>query len=551
MDESKIKRPCNYRKCLFIVFLFMLYTFIFQKNLCLAQQQDFKERNFLIPDEIVKNFYLYKARDITISGIYAGIVRKENNGKYWWLLKGRKKSIYILSKLPFKLRTQTYTRDIIRTIVIGQVEIDSSPNIYILGRYVFYTMPHNSFPQISFPDDFSPFGAHPCGVHGDDRFFKEYAKMGISWIRNAGGDGGLVWDIIEPNLNGRYNWIFFDQRLKISLNKDFKVLVTTKAINTKDQRLCHRLARGNKYTQYKVLEYNPCNWHKYEQFLRESIRRYKNKIKYWQIENEPVTGGQYYADTPENYAKLLAFSYKIIKHECPKCKVVMAGRPGCTGLAYLIKVLETLKSFSFCKNSGCFDIFDIHVGSIIKPAERTEGTYFIYKQILNEFGYKQKPIYSTEFGPLDYSLTDKFKRDPNLEQKIRKVMPSVLIKMYASALAVGYKKLFWRVNEPPSSIIVMKGNSLEKCPSYYAYKILIHKLNRLKTAKKIAEGCYKFTLHNGRKLYILWCNSETYSLPEEVKKWKKIKVTYYDGREKIINTSNLKLSSMPIFVEKE
>ncbi len=154
---------------------------------------------------------------------------------------------------------------------------------------------------------------------------------------------------------------------------------------------------------------------------------------------------------------------------------------------------------------------------------------------MSKYGYSDKPIWSTEFGPLHNT--------PACEAQENKEIGDELIKSFVVALDVGFKKLFWRTNECPSWITNKEG---EKTNAYYAYKALINKTEGFDSVSKLAEGQYKFKI-NEKEVYVLWCDAGSCSLPSEIAG--EVKTTDYRGNEESMSVNKIILSESPIFVE--
>src|SRR3989338_5946166 len=309
----------------------------------------------------------------------------------------------------------------------------------------------------------SPFGAH-VGSQG-------LSEIGIKYKRSA-GNNALIWDLVEPELDTNYKWDDFDKLLEAADSLGLKLMVTIIPMNTKDQISCGKCSQGDERCKRK----NPCSWEKYSEFLISAINRYKDKIKYWQIENEPAAG-HYYDGTSGEYAELLLKSYKSIKDSCSDCKVIIAGmadyRP--TQVEYYEGI------FSYLKNTEC------------------------------------APLHNT----------------PACEAQENKEIGNELIKSFAVALDTGFEKLFWRTHECPSWIINKEG---EKTNAYYAYKTLINKIGGFDSVSKLAESQYKFKI-NEKDIYVLWCDSVSCSLPSEIAG--ELKVTDYSANENVMSANKI------------
>jgi hypothetical protein len=356
-------------------------------------------------------------------------------------------------------------------------------------------------------DQDSPFGAHGR-LYNDELL----SRMGIRWTRLAGPQG--LHDSAETQIN-------FERALNNATQNNLQVIVTVKT-------------DGHKY---------PEDINAYKEFLRNAVNKYKDKVKYYQIENEPA-GKRFWHDTPENYARLLKEAYLTIKEACPECKVVMAGATSGKFSSgdgdFYESVFKVLKADSDCKETGCHDIFDLHTASCdvcLNPGidcspdgcSLIKRAFDTARNLQNKYGFI-KPIWSTEFGYLKGSLINTQKS---------------LIKSFVYALDLGYEKLFWRVAEDCCKIL----DNNQPTNTYYAYKTLIKKIGGYSTLTKIADGQYKFTFSDKNPVYVLWCDSGNCALPSGIKG--SVRVTNYLGNEEVMDASQITLTESPVFVEKK
>ena len=301
-------------------------------------------------------------------------------------------------------------------------------------------------------------------------------------------------------------------------------MVTIKSFHEDDQE-CHA---GRYCIREGACRYNPCDWDKYEAFLNAMIERYKDRIKYWQIENEPKESGGYFSETPEGYAILLSTSKDIIKNVCSDCNVLIAGIWNDDGFEYYDEVFDYLKENNL---QDSFDIFDMHTGA---NHDNIEEIYTKITTLLSKYGYLNKPIWSTEFGPL------------NPKGQVCEIPVDIgetLIKNFVVTLSIGFEKLFWRANECPSWIINKDG---EKTATYHAYNTLIEKIEGFNSLEKLNDGQYKFIV-NEKRVYVLWCNSGNCASPFEITGT--VKVTDYLGNEEVKAANQIVLTQNPVFVE--
>lgn len=158
-----------------------------------------------------------------------------------------------------------------------------------------------------------------------------------TWIFN--------WDFIEPQ-KGKYDFSNADKEVKRLQKRKYKILGVIIPYATWDQKLRKDYKKCK--SQYKEAEKwgikyvcNPYDWQAYKKFITKIVDRYdgdgkndmpglKIPIRAWEVGNEPEFQGDYYIGTPKNYARLLDFTYRTIKAEDKKAKVLNGGIAGMT-----------------------------------------------------------------------------------------------------------------------------------------------------------------------------------------------------------------------------
>lgn len=151
-------------------------------------------------------------------------------------------------------------------------------------------------------------------------------RAGIKWGRQD-----FTWRRIEKE-RGVYDWAGYDRLVE----------------------LCHE----HGVTIFGDLTTAPRFWdprtgegvEAYCKFATAAVKRYRGKVDYWQIWNEP--NGGYWNGTPEQYARLLAASGKAIHEANPEAKVLGLNMAFCD----VIWAERILKQVPY----DCFDIACFH-----------------------------------------------------------------------------------------------------------------------------------------------------------------------------------------------
>jgi len=208
-----------------------------------------------------------------------------------------------------------------------------------------------------------------------DRIEKAAALMQEAGIKIVRVD--LLWEDIEPK-KGRYKFKKYDRIVKILDRHEIKTLA--------------------------VLQYNP-RWRKaawnaapdadgYIAYARATVRHFKDRVKYWEIWNEPDSKTYWLPqDELAAYSALLKRVYPAIKEEDPTAQVVLGGMTE-AGPYSLRRIYQKV-------GPQYFDIINIH--PFVDPKKSTavetlKGIHTSLMRVMVEFNDAEKPIWFTELG---------------------------------------------------------------------------------------------------------------------------------------------------------
>jgi hypothetical protein len=182
----------------------------------------------------------------------------------------------------------------------------------------------------------------------EDTLLDKAAEIGVKWTRL-----GASWPSIEKE-KGKYSWTETDIAFNKILDKGITAFVTLGSGN----RLYTELTTYDDPKLAEIYGYRPAPptsspealeaWLNY---VRATVERYKDRIKYWEIWNEP-NHRNYWGAPPDgkDYGKLLKITATLIKEIDPEAVIIggsMAGiNPGFTedflaaGTADLIDIIS-------------------------------------------------------------------------------------------------------------------------------------------------------------------------------------------------------------------
>lgn len=297
---------------------------------------------------------------------------------------------------------------------------------------------------------------------------------------------------------------------------------------------------------------NNYNSKAYQDEVRSIIKKYKDKVKVWEVDTEP--SGQVPPDGWQGdvlgYVKFLGIVSGIIKNECKDCKVVFGGLGG-SGVFEITKDDEHDPSPKFFKealDAGAAQYFDVFEFKQHHSRSRPGAEDYIllknkfntYRDILLPYGkdLNNMPVY-IETAMYDGTLT-KEEMDPR--EPIAKYLTTQteadqaigLVKTYIYGNAQGIDKIFWNFlierkaqDTRPMGVFAHYGlihtqePNFPKKLSYYSYKKMVEVLSGVNWCKdkietvKEGNGLYIYKINkNGKNLWIAWSENKQ---PEKIK----------------------------------
>ncbi|MFH0797286.1 MAG: sugar-binding protein [Candidatus Omnitrophota bacterium] len=341
-------------------------------------------------------------------------------------------------------------------------------------------------PPLKFNPD-SPFGI--CSwFDWDDPLLELYEKIGIRWIRMD-----WPWNFAENEGKDKYVWAHFDDFIPRAERHHLNILACVVSYP--------KWANGTGY-----LNTPPKNVQDFADFLATSVKRYKDRVKNWELLNE-ANLIDFWNGPVESYTEMLKLSYQAAKKEDPDCVIHL----GSLSMPIGKSILDTQRDENYdvwnpfleavLKNGGgdYFDIFGIHTGNYLEGAR--EGAKI--GQTLKKRGY-DKPLWMTEMA--NYPSGPDTKADTELRTKLTIVF-----------LGEGISKVFWFLgtdiltDESSANLnnIGMLYRDLTPKSAYLSYAALISELDGARPVSRLKMGAgftgYYFE-KKGEPISVLWSN---------------------------------------------
>jgi len=304
----------------------------------------------------------------------------------------------------------------------------------------------------------------------------------------------------------------------------------------------------------------PKNPEEYNNFIRKMVKRYKDKVKYWQIENEVYDNtyapAYFWDGTKEEYIEHLRSAYATIKQTDPKAKVVCQGFGGqmLVDIDNIYPKAREFFEYIMREIKDCCDLIDFH--QYLQPKD----AYKMIEMLKDEMAKNsyRKEIICTEAGDIDLVLFSNYFMKPNqnipiiekllsmpevskkiedirkfgvtheefkevaafLKQNkesrslIEKYQAENLIKRMAITLSQGIKQVHWAsikdyaLQKSPDwyhLIMSLTDSDGRKKPHFYTYKLLIEKMEDFIGAEEISRNpaVVRFNLKD-KQIYVAW-----------------------------------------------
>ena len=368
------------------------------------------------------------------------------------------------------------------------------------------------------------------------------------------------WGMIEKE-PGAFDFSETDRYILDAQSEGFHILANIQPFADWDQVECHQGLPPAGNLGVRKLHFTkgkPCNMELYKSFVSKLVERYDGDgindmpglivpIKHWEVLNEPEFQKEplvFFQGSPADYFETLKATYEAVKKADPEALVVQGGMAG--------MMEECTQFWQGVFNLGGADYFNIANMHSIGHGEHLNIPSF--KRFLTKNGIENKPIWVTEVQYQQAHQTQYYSSED---------FAKILARSYIFALANGVDKLFYvNIKLPPirhgvpfdERSALIKDNG-DKSPLFFAHLTVANMLGELSGSDKVEilkekvgdwsveEGQYRFTIR-GKIFYALW---GTGPLPPEITG--EVKVTEISGVQRVTESTTLKLSDNPIFVE--
>jgi len=300
---------------------------------------------------------------------------------------------------------------------------------------------------------------------------------GAKWVRHH----SLHWFLREPK-KGQYDWRNFDERLALAEKYKMNLLLTISGMpkwasaSTDTRMTCC----GTFYYQ----NYPPKNWQDWADFVGQVVTRYKDRIHWYELWNEPGYTSAFWTNgSAADFGRLLRTGYEAAKKADPGC-VILDGAPLAPDF-----LEEAIRSTG---GKPYFDVLSFHYAGSDK---RDSDLIQRWKTVLTGLHRSDMPLVNSEemgwaggSAPLDFSST--------------------LVKMYVREAVKGIAKtfafdFFTSGSSFNASAFDIEHNPL---PQYAAYRTMTHRLEQTEFVADLSSAeteAYWFD-RQGTPVIVVW-----------------------------------------------
>ena len=185
----------------------------------------------------------------------------------------------------------------------------------------------------------------------------------------------------------------------------------------------------------------PSDLEHWRRYVRTVAERYKGRIKYYEVWNEP-SDKTYFSGEPETLVRMLKIAYETVKQVDPEAKVIA---PGVTGVGRHLAYLDDLLG------RGAKDYIDVLGHHFYVPNGEPEEMVPLIREvrkIMLKHGIENKPLWNTETGwwignsdgTPDHPMVAKggWKKFDSADEG-----GGLLVRAFVLARAEGVERFFW------------------------------------------------------------------------------------------------------------
>ncbi len=349
-------------------------------------------------------------------------------------------------------------------------------------------------------------------------------------------DAACAWLHLEPE-KGKWRWENLDREVELAEQHHVDLLLT---FGKTPHWASARPEEGERSPSQKPgSAAEPKNLDDWRNYVRTVATRYKGRIHYYEIWNEPNLEN-FYTGTPDKMVELAREAYTVLKQVDPTNQVVSPSAVGPTGLPWLEKYLEL--------GGGKYaDIIGYHFYVGLRPPEAMLGFINPVKKLMRQYDVAYKPLWDTEAGWLGREGQP---RRIDLEREA----PGYVARAYLINWAAGIQRFFWYAWDDAGrdNIPFTLEDDRTTTVAARAYTQIQNWMvgSRMDFCQNAAAGTAvcKLQRPNGHSAYIVWNRdgSGSFEIPAN---WKVRNLTRLTGEQSPLQGNKIETGEAPVMLE--
>ncbi len=359
-------------------------------------------------------------------------------------------------------------------------------------------------PDVNEPDVDSFFGNHPEAGRGN--YIEQAGRLGGKWARCHDMIQSTRWSRVQPTED---DWAFqgeatVDRCLAAGMNVLGVFFATPLwAVDAVPGTRTHSYRAGP-----------PRDMDEYLEYVRRVVERYRGRIRYWEVWNEPDATG-FWKGTAEDYAELLRATYPVAKQANPDCVIIGGG-----GLH-----LSQREWIETAAEAGMLDWCDwLSYHAYFNASDSTDvalDNVRYFQDLLARYGKSDIPLICTEGGVTDTTFYEGLDFEELPPERVRPPMSwkrgaCRLVQVAALEMSEGVRKRFYYYHKPPKAArsyfdySALEVNGAPR-PKLLAWAAMERQLRGLDFARRVgAKGWRAMVFEgNGRAVAVAWADDGT------------------------------------------
>jgi hypothetical protein len=243
-------------------------------------------------------------------------------------------------------------------------------------------------------------------------------------------------------------------------------------------------------------------------FVRETVSRYRGRIRHWEAWNEPDLREVFWPGSIGDYYQLLKVTYLSVKSVDPGAQVLMAGLAYWPNPNFLDEMLRFMRADPIAPtNNYFFDILAWHTYS--RPSDSFDRVVQSRAQLGATVGQKPIWINETNIPAWNESAMNNFR--PYRWSATIQEQAAYIIQAAAYAIASGAQRVFvYRLQDTewPEAYGLVRTNGTLR-PAYTAFQLVSRYFSRISSAQVAQQGdVQQIVLRRGNeRLNVVWNRS--------------------------------------------